>query len=239
MPSELSSLYRNKPVVLWVEDLLTRTWLQQLWQDSDIGLLVAGGNDAVRAAVRDARAEGHANVFGFRDRDFVAPNQANWLDRTKDPTVFVPDAFEVENYLLDFAGLGGLGPNHNPQQRAAGDLQARAHAHASASLWWMASRATIVDARAAVTGGFPGHPNLTNPPSLTTQADAQAALEGLLLRSAWATRVQAWVPGLDVAWIGGRLTAHEATLNRELASGAWRWTWSTCTTSRSPSPEGS
>ena len=83
MPSELSSLYKNRPVVLWVEDPLTRTWLHHLWQDADIGLLVAGGNDAVFAAVRDARAEGHVNVFGFRDRDFIPSNQARWGDPAK------------------------------------------------------------------------------------------------------------------------------------------------------------
>jgi len=226
MPSELSSLYKNKPVVLWVEDTLTRAWLGALWQDADIGLLVAGSNNAVFAAVRDARAHGHGNVFGFRDRDFKGSNQANWLNLAKNPTVFIPDAFEAENYLLDFAGLAALGLSHNPQQRTAGDLQARAHARAAESLWWMAAKATVADAQEAIVGDFPPPPSLTNPPTLNSIADAQASLEGLLLQGAWGSRVKQWVPALDAAWIASRLTAHEATLQHQLGNGDWRWSWS-------------
>lgn len=226
MPSELSSLYKNKPVVLWVEDTLTRAWLSALWQDGDTGILVAGSNNGVFAAVQDARADGHRNVFGFRDRDFKAPNQANWLNPAKNPTVFIPEAFEVENYLLDFAGLAALGLSHNPMERTAGDLQARAQARAAESLWWMAAKATVADAQVAIVGDFPRPPPLTNPPTLNSIADAQASLEGLLLQGAWASRVKQWVPMLDAAWIANRLTAHEATLQQQLGNGDWRWAWS-------------
>ncbi len=226
MASELSSLYKNKPVVLWVEDTLTREWLGALWQDGDIGILVAGSNNGVFAAVRDARGEGHGNVFGFRDRDFTGSNQASWLNPVKNPTVFIPEAFEVENYLLDFAGLAALGLSHNPMKRTASDLQSRAQARAAASLWWMAAKATVADAQVAIVGDFPAPPPLTNPPRLNSIADAQASLEGLLLQGAWAFRVKQWVPMLDAAWIARRLTAHEATLQQQLSSGDWRWAWS-------------
>lgn len=226
MTSALSSLYKNKKLVLWVEDPLTRAWLHHLWQDTDLALLVAGGNDAVFAAVRDARASGHGSVFGFRDRDFIASNQGRWLDPGSRLEVFVPDALEVENFLLDFTGLANLAPAHNPRARTADDLEARARAHATQSVWWMAARATIADARAAVTHQFPEHPRLGNPPILTSQQATQADLEGRLLRSSWGQQLQRWVPSLNAPWIAASLTTHHAALTAALGNGRWRWSWS-------------
>jgi hypothetical protein len=223
--SELESLYKNRPVLLWVEDTLTRAWLRQLWQDADIGVLVAGGNDAVFAAVKDAREGGHANVFGVRDRDFTSPNQAHWLDRAKTPTVFVPEAHEVENLLLDFDGLAALDANHNPRRRTAEDLAQRAHQRASEGLWWMAARATIAEVRMGVTADFPSHPKLGSPP-LTSRDDAQRALEARLLGSAWGAGVRTVVNGLDARWVAEHLEQHGARLQAQLDDGAWRWTWS-------------
>lgn len=225
MTSSLESFYKNKPIILWVEDQLTRTWLHHLWQDADIGLLVAGGNDAVFGAVKDAREAGRTNVFGFRDRDFIASNQPHWLVQAKSPPVFVPDAHEVENLLLDFDGLAALNTNYNPHARSAADLQARAHQRATQGLWWMAARATIADVRMAVTKEFPSHPRLGNP-VLASFADALRELEQRLLHSTWGTQIQAFVPALDQNWIATRLKHHEVLLQGYLADGSWRWSWS-------------
>jgi hypothetical protein len=225
MISELESVYKNKPIILWVEDLLTRTWLHQVWEDDDIGLLVAGGNDAVFGAVKDAREAGHTNVFGFRDRDFISSNQSDWLAQAKNPTVFVPDAHEVENFLLDFPGLAALGASYNPRKRSAGDLEIQAQRRAASGLWWMAARATIADVRTEVTGDFPSHPKLGNP-VLSSLTDAQLDLEQRLLQSGWSTRIRAAIPSLDANWIAGRLTHHEALLRVQLNDGSWRWSWS-------------
>lgn len=225
MTSDLSSLYKNRPILVWVEDSLTRAWLHHLWQDSDIGLLVAGGNDAVFGAVKDAHESGHANVFGFRDRDFIQSNQASWLDPARNPTVFVPEAHEVENFLLDFQGLAALGPGHNPHGRTAVALEQRAQDHAERSLWWMAVRATIADLRHQLTEGFPSHPKL-KVEALASMQDAQAMLEARLLNSPWGVHLKQVVPGLDPAWIEDRLRHHEAALRLALDDGTWRWTWS-------------
>jgi len=223
--SELESLYKNKPIILWVEDQLTRAWLHHLWQDADIGLLVAGGNDAVFGAVKDAREANHTNVFGFRDRDFIASNQAHWLTPSKNPTVFVPEAHEVENLLLDFNGLAALNANYNPHPRTAEQIYVRAHQHATSGLWWMAVRATISDVRMEVTGDFPSHPRLGNP-VLSSLADAQQDLERRLLHSDWSARMRTEVMALDARWITARLTQHEARLRDQLSDESWRWGWS-------------
>jgi hypothetical protein len=163
MSSELSSLYKNRPITLWVEDGLTRAWLRGLWDDADIGLLVAGGNDAVAGAVRDARGAGHGNVFGVRDRDFLATNRAAWLDPTKQPTVFVTEAHELENHLLDFDGLAALSPNHNRQRKTAAQLEA--------VVGRRARRATNVE---AVVGGLWGGPGLNTAAYADLRGDGAA-----------------------------------------------------------------
>ncbi len=45
--SDLPTLYKSKKVYVWVEDEETRTYLGEVWQDPDIGLLRA----ALRAHV--------------------------------------------------------------------------------------------------------------------------------------------------------------------------------------------
>ncbi|MCB9740039.1 MAG: hypothetical protein H6747_12305 [Deltaproteobacteria bacterium] len=226
MSSELSALYKNRPVILWVEDELTRIVLRALWQDPDIGLLIAGGSQAVRSTVNDARRAGHENVFGIRDRDFGRSNQERWLRPESHVDVLIPDAFEIENHLLQFDALAGLGAAHNPRCRTAAELQAKAQAVAEGSLWWMAVRATIAASRVQLTDGFPAHPSLRNAPSLRTEAEALATLEERLLQSEWGLRVQNWVPTLDRAWIVERMREQEARLRADLESGSWRFNWS-------------
>lgn len=99
--SELSAWYVSRGIVLWVEDDLTRTYLRALWQDPEIRFLVAGGSEAVVAAVRDARVNAHANVFGVRDRDFMDSNHADWLVPHKQTEVFRPQRHEIERVCVE------------------------------------------------------------------------------------------------------------------------------------------
>lgn len=225
MPSELSSLYKNKPIVLWVEDDLTRTWLHQLWLDADIALLVAAGNDAVHAAAHDARRAGHHNVFGFRDRDFLTSNRSNWLRRTSDTLVFIPEVFEVENYLLDPDGLAALDRSVNRHRRLTQQIEAHIKDAAKESHWWMAVRATLAEVRVIVTDGFPKDPKLKNPSPLHDQAHAEAELAALV-DSEWGKKLKKWAPTLDLALLRPILLKHHATLDAALQSGEWRRSWS-------------
>lgn len=226
MTSALSSFYKNRPIILWVEDPLTRTWLQQVWHDADISLLVAGGTNAVQAAVKDAREAGHANVFGFSDRDFRDANQDRWLARDKNPPVFIPEAFEVENFLLDFDGLAALGPAFNRHRRSAAEIEGRARALAEQSAWWMAARATIADVRTLLLDDFPEHPPLTRSPALTCLDETRAELVVRLLDSRWGARLARWPTDIDAAWITEKLGQHHQALAAQLGSGEWRRTWS-------------
>jgi len=226
MTSDLSSLYKNKPAILWVEDPLTRTWLHQVWRDTDVALYVAGGNESVEAVVHESREQGHSNVFGLRDRDFGETNQARWLDPVKGTTVFVPGCFEVENFLLDFDGMARLGPSHNRLGRPSSELASRARDSAEGSRFWMAARATVAEVRRLVTADFPRHPKLGNPARMTDRPTAIREIEALLLESEWSRRLRPWARDLDLAWLTACLDEHLKRLDHDLADGSWLRTWS-------------
>ena len=49
------ALYNRAPIMLWVEDTLTRDYLKEVWaNDPRVGFLIGGGKAAVRAIVEDA-----------------------------------------------------------------------------------------------------------------------------------------------------------------------------------------
>jgi hypothetical protein len=104
--SHLAAIY-TAPLVLWVEDPLTRDYLDAIWTDPDIRFLIAGGNESIPTVVEGARSDGHAHVFGFIDRDFRTSNRARWANPASRVSVFIPEAHEVENYLLDVDALAG------------------------------------------------------------------------------------------------------------------------------------
>lgn len=164
-------------------------------------------------------------MFGFRDQDFIQSNQDNWLDSSKNPTVFVPSVHEVENLLLDFDGLAALDANYNRQARAAGDPLDRAYQLAREALWWMAAKATIADVQERITDGFPKHPKL-GIAAMANRSAAQAELDRLLLSSEWGTAIRALVPQLTQSWIADRFAQHEVDLRGHLEDESWRRTWS-------------
>lgn len=100
---DIAALYKNRPVYLWVEDELTRTYLDAAWApQGTIGFLIAGNSENVRTVVANARKEGLTNVFGLQDRDFGEGGSARW---TPGVEVLRLDSHEVENFLLDPTAL--------------------------------------------------------------------------------------------------------------------------------------
>ena len=91
-----AGLYRGS-INLWVEDALTREYLSTLWNDPSVFFLVGGGNEGVRAIVKDAEEAGFANVFGLTDRDFRPTNTSAWIDPLKTFRTFVLPVHEIEN----------------------------------------------------------------------------------------------------------------------------------------------
>ena len=78
--THLQRLLTERPLVLWVEDTITKAYLERIWQpdDSLFQILVAGGNDSVGAVVHDLRDQGYDHVFGLADRDFGEGNMDSW-----------------------------------------------------------------------------------------------------------------------------------------------------------------
>ena len=93
--SDLDALYKNWPLVLWVEDETTKIYLDTLWQDPQIGFLVAGGWENLTAVLHPSPP----HVFGSRDRDFGHSNRARWANAGV--RVLRGDTFEIENFLLE------------------------------------------------------------------------------------------------------------------------------------------
>ena len=153
---DISTLY-SAPIILWVEDELSRDYLSHLWQnDPLVDFCIAGGNENIHAVVRDARVQGYRHVFGIRDRDFGATNRNRWSDLQRDISVFVLEAHEIENHLLCPEALAGCDLNTGVRsvEQILGKLLDRARELTA----WMACRKTISDMRGAITGDFPKHP---------------------------------------------------------------------------------
>src|SRR4051812_26101719 len=107
MPRDVprAALYRGV-INLWVENALSREYLAAVWRnDPDVAFFVGGGNDGVRAVVKDAEEAGYTNVFGVTDRDFRPSNRSDWLDPRKMFRTFVLPVHEIENDLLEAEAL--------------------------------------------------------------------------------------------------------------------------------------
>ncbi|MDI1475583.1 hypothetical protein [Polyangium sp. y55x31] len=212
VPSHLSALYKNKLVYLWVEDEETRTYLETTWGDPDIGIYIAGGCENIGAVVQAARKDKLHHVFGYRDRDFGASNRPRWNDPSVD--MFVGDAFEVENLLLDAPAMAACEVNTSPKD--ATTIEKEMQALAAQLDWWMACRATIVELRDVVAKDFIEHPGRSKVRS------KQEALD-TITTSAWWTRVPKALPAATTSpHLEARLLSHQKAYAAMLASGAWK-----------------
>lgn len=154
--SSIPSLYRGK-INLWVEDVLTREYLKDIWEDDpDFFFLIAGGKENISAILKDAEEQGYSNVFGYVDRDFGQSNRAGWTDMTKCARRFVSDLHEIENFLLDKDALAGCALN--TESRSAPEIDDRLKARASELVWWMACRSVIIELRKDFREDFLEHP---------------------------------------------------------------------------------
>ena len=74
----ISTLY-SAPIVLWVEDEITRDYLSEVWQGNPlVKFCIAGGSENIKGVVHDARSSGFVHVFGLIDRDFGDSNRDRW-----------------------------------------------------------------------------------------------------------------------------------------------------------------
>lgn len=215
---DATGMYNRFPLYLVVEDEETRTYLQQVWAgESLIGFYVAGGLGHVQAAVTAARNDGHTHVFGLRDRDFGPGNRARWNERGV--LVFVSDACEVENLLLDAEAIARC--DVNTANKDAPQIERDMLALARPLVWWMASRRTIAELRDGVFKDFIEHPPRAAVHDEVTAIDA-------VVQHPWWTGV---LPGLSAAWgsrahVEARLRAHAADYAQMLTTSAWKQEYS-------------
>jgi len=215
--SDLPALYNSHPLVLWVEEEETRTYLATAWQDGDIKLLVAGGYANIDAIVKAAEKDKIPHVFGVRDRDFWRSNRARW---STDPSlrVFTGDTFEIENLLLDATAMAAS--EVNTAEKDAVTLQAHLDALAAPLAWWMSCRKTIVHFRDATTKDSIEHPTRG---AVTSRPIALSKIVG----SPWWTTT---LPGIGhtvtEAEADRLLDLHHQEYSSALQDGSWRTSFS-------------
>lgn len=210
--SDLPTLYKTKKVYLWVEDDETRTYLTEVWQDPDIGLLVSGGHTHLEAIVTSSRLEGFAHVFGFRDRDLGQTNRPRW--NNKDTVVMTSEALELENLLLDSAAIAAC--DVNTSGKDAKQIDDDLTKLATDLPWWMSCRKAITEIRDGVAQRFIEHPKRGG---IKTQADAESAI----FQSPWWSAV---LPNIGATTTQPRVQAslqsHHASYSAMLGNGQWR-----------------
>ncbi len=170
--SQLDALLSVRPAVLWVEDRLTKEYLQRIWQPDDqlFHFLIAGNHANVTAVVSHLREEGHEHVFGFVDRDFQPSNRARWKHPSANLVIYRPECLEIENFLLDWPALAGCRENRR-HQRSRQAIQAHAEQVARQMVWWMACRELLSNFHERLTGTFPDHPKSVHINSLQDAED--------------------------------------------------------------------
>lgn len=210
--SDLPTLYKTKKVYLWVEDEETRTYLTEVWQDPEIGLLVAGGHTNLQAVVASSRQEGFAHVFGFCDRDLGQSNRARWNEKTT--VVMKSEALELENLLLDSVAMAAC--DVNTSGKSAAQIEVDLVGLATELPWWMSCRKAITEIRDAVVAQLIEHPKRGG---IKTQADAEKAI----FETPWWIAV---LPNIGTNTTRPRVEAslqlHHASYSAMLGNGQWR-----------------
>ncbi|MHB1558074.1 MAG: hypothetical protein ACYC61_11475 [Isosphaeraceae bacterium] len=206
-----ASLYAA-PINLWVEDEVTRAYLDAVWNNPSIRFLIGGGSEGVQAIVSDAQKAGHANVFAVIDRDFRHTNKANWSDPAKSPRRYILPVHEIENYLLDSVALEGCRLNN--LKKAAVQIESMMEARAHDLCWWAACRDVVAEIRRRFRDDF-----LTDPPcSVSTEPQAQ----GHICKSPWFEKLSHEATRTTEEDIHQLLADAHTRANQAISNGQWR-----------------
>lgn len=218
MSSELASFYKRAAVTLWVEDIHTRLYLEELWQSQQIGYLIGGGRDTIQAVTEDAYRSGVPIVFGLCDRDFGRTNVHRWQVMDDSERVYRLPRVEVENYLLDAIALAACKWNTAP--RSPTEIDARMQSCVEESAWWLATRRALHGLSRESVDGFPSDPRARHISSLS---DAITYVTS----SRWATSTVHGMSGkVSSPAIAARLEEEHAAVTASLVDGTWRETCS-------------
>ncbi len=214
MPSDVGreALY-NGPINLWVEDPLTRAYLDALWDDPAVKFLIGGGHDGVRAIIRDAEDAGFRNVFGLIDRDYHRSNRVDWLVPGRAFRTFILPVHEIENYLLHTAALEGC--RYNTHRRTVAEIDAFLVAEATRRCWWAACR----DVVALIRDRFRDH--FVNDPTTPPVKDEATAFDHIR-HSDWFRELPRKSATMTEPHIHRLLLRMHARSARLIADGGWR-----------------
>lgn len=225
MPSTLEALYNRAPVTIWVEDAVTRAYLQALWSTAPFQFLIGGNKEGVKAAAQQAeqdqsaaRSAGAANatlhVYGIADRDYERTNLPKWPDPLWTGRTFYLDAIEIENLLLDEAVLASIAENFN--RRSPAHILEKMHDEATRRLWWSACKQFLAEYSLKRKADFPPDPKLSKVSSLPTATQA-------ILGSTWFSQIaQELAAETASAHVSSELARIHNTLAASLDDGTWK-----------------
>jgi hypothetical protein len=206
-----ASLYRA-PINLWVEDQLTRAYLDAVWNSPSVAYLIGGGSEGVRAIVNDAEKAGYLNVFAVIDRDFRAAEKASWTDPKKTSRRFVLPVHEIENYLLDANALAAS--RFNNLGKGSVEIDAMMETSAGRLCWWAACRDVVAELRKRFRAGF------LSDPSCAVDSEAQA--RNHICQSPWFQRLAQETGRTGVADVHQLLSEAHSRADRSLSDGSWK-----------------
>ncbi len=207
-----ASLYRA-PINVWVEDEVTRAYLDALWNNPTVAFLIGGGNEGVRAIVNDAEKAGFLSVFALIDRDFRPSNRPHWLSPSKTFRTFVLPVHEIENYLLDARSLAES--RYNNLGRTIDQIEALMATAAGQLHWWAACRSVVAELRDRFWEDFIPHPKH---PRVKNRQEAH----NHICRSAWFRRLPTEFGRSAASDVEHLLDEAHRKATQWLADGRWK-----------------
>jgi hypothetical protein len=206
-----ASLYRAT-INLWVEDELTRAYLDAIWNSPAVAYLIGGGNEGISAILNDAEKEGYSNVFALIDRDFLQTNKPNWKAPNKSTRRFILPVHEIENYLLDAPALAAS--RFNNQSKTETEIEAMMTTAATRLCWWAACRDVVAELRRRFRTGFLSDPGC----DMKSEGEAQDHI----CQSTWFQRLALETARTTVADVHQLLSDAHNRASQSLADGNWK-----------------
>ncbi len=219
--SDLSPILEKTPIVLVVEDRLTKEYLYSVWkpEQKPFTIIAAGGHQVVKGLVTDLRKHdpGNDRVFGLIDTDFGQPNIATW--NNPETCIFRTSYHEVENCLLDWSALAGCELNKRHSHNVAA-IEGWAVEQAQKQPWWLACRKRLRTMQELHGKNFP------TAPGVDAIASYQQAFDHVA-QSAWCQDLQNRTTQiLDQNTLQQELNQAHTEYNQDLQSDQWRRTFS-------------
>jgi hypothetical protein len=206
-----ASLYRAT-INLWVEDELTRAYLDAVWNSPSVAYLIGGGSEGVGAIVNDAEKAGYPNVFAVMDRDFREADKTSWTNPKKTSRRFILPVHEIENYLLDASALAAS--RFNNLSKPESEIEAMMTGTATRLCWWAACRDVVAELRRRFRAGFLGDPACT--------VDSEDQARDHICQSSWFQRLAHETSRTGVVDVHQLLSDAHLRARQSLCDGNWK-----------------